>query len=260
MKKFEDRLPNEDKVNWKKISHLDENGEVTSEEYAIVENADEPTVEGTPINRANMYKAQGFDGGGKSYILSGGNIIEINSDSEALKTYFNNNKIIQEFDSITGQFPNNSNKNTTLFDYTNYLVCNYLTHMFSNGQYSTNTLFSETYTSTTERNTFAFEFTPKLEGSVRLGMTVDYTYYSGGSGRLDATLYEDNVAIVSKSQTASSSTPISIDFIQTVKAFHTYKIVGTKSYTQGYIGNDFRAWGYADISIKTTIYGTVEEV
>lgn len=53
MKDFVDRLPTE--VGRRKITH--ENG---TSEYVTVEMADEPSVEGTPLNREALMNVQGF--------------------------------------------------------------------------------------------------------------------------------------------------------------------------------------------------------
>ena len=55
VKEFIDRVPGIGYTNRKKITY--EDGKTV---YAVVENADQPIVGGTPINRATMMALQGF--------------------------------------------------------------------------------------------------------------------------------------------------------------------------------------------------------
>lgn len=91
MKEFVNRIPAQNKANWKQIQHLDENGDVTSTEKAIITYADEASVEGTPINRSSMLSLQGFQNNNIQITTVNGlkTIIETNADNHTLTTTFN---------------------------------------------------------------------------------------------------------------------------------------------------------------------------
>lgn len=58
-------------------------------EYVKIENADNATVLGTPINRESMLAIQGFQGNTITF-NNDGSIVETNSDGHTLTTTFNN--------------------------------------------------------------------------------------------------------------------------------------------------------------------------
>lgn len=88
MKDFVDRLPTE--VGRRKITHAD-----GTSEYVTVEMADEPSVEGTPLNRAAFMSLQGFEA--KTTVFnSDGSITETNANGDKKVTTFLSNGNIQE--------------------------------------------------------------------------------------------------------------------------------------------------------------------
>lgn len=88
MKDFLDRIPTQ--AGRRKITHAD-----GTSEYVTVEMADEPSVEGTPLNRAAFMDIQGL---GKFHVAfnADGSITETNELNETLKTSFNTNGTIDE--------------------------------------------------------------------------------------------------------------------------------------------------------------------
>ena len=79
MREFLDRVPGEGMANRKKITH--EDGSV---EMVFIENADNPIITGTPLNRDVFMDMQGFIA--KEYSFVGSAFIETNSKGETLRT------------------------------------------------------------------------------------------------------------------------------------------------------------------------------
>lgn len=77
---WENRQPTQ--LGRRKITHED-----GTSEYVTVEMADEPTNEGTPLNRYNLMAMQGFIASTTEF-LDDGNIKETNSDGDILLTEF----------------------------------------------------------------------------------------------------------------------------------------------------------------------------
>ena len=100
MRNFKNRVPTQ--PNRKKIT-FEDNQEVR---YATVEFADNPTDEGTPINRDNIMAVQGLDGsltifnpdGTIDTTYSDGTIVKVtfNPDGTILETVTNNTQIINK--------------------------------------------------------------------------------------------------------------------------------------------------------------------
>jgi hypothetical protein len=77
---WEDRQPTQ--LGRRKITHED-----GTSEYVTVEMADQPTNEGTPLNRYNLMAMQGFIASTTEF-LDDGSIKETNSDGDILLTEF----------------------------------------------------------------------------------------------------------------------------------------------------------------------------
>lgn len=77
---WENRQPTQ--LGRRKITHED-----GTSEYVTVEMADEPTNEGTPLNRYNLMAMQGFMASTTEF-LADGSIKETNSDGDILLTEF----------------------------------------------------------------------------------------------------------------------------------------------------------------------------
>lgn len=88
MKDFTDRIPLN--PGRRKITH--ENG---TSEYVTVEMADNPTVIGTPLNRAAFMALQGFEAFHVTF-NDDGSITETNALNEPLNTSFNTDGTIDE--------------------------------------------------------------------------------------------------------------------------------------------------------------------
>ena len=88
MKDFLDRIPTQ--AGRRKITHAD-----GTSEYVTVEMADEPSVEGTPLNRAAFMALQGFEAFHVTF-NDDGSITEINALNEPLNTSFNTDGTIDE--------------------------------------------------------------------------------------------------------------------------------------------------------------------
>lgn len=88
MKDFVDRLPTQ--AGRRKITHAD-----GTSEYVTVEMADEPSVEGTPLNRAAFMALQGFETFHVTFNVDG-SITETNALNEPLDTVFNSDGTIDE--------------------------------------------------------------------------------------------------------------------------------------------------------------------
>lgn len=91
MIEFLNRVPETGKANRKKIIHED----TGIEEYAIIENADDPVEQGTPIDRMHLMAAQGFVSK-RTVFDKNGNIIETNGEGQILETSFNSDGTITE--------------------------------------------------------------------------------------------------------------------------------------------------------------------
>lgn len=90
MIEFVDRVPAANMSNKKTIEYSDGRSEVV-----IITSADNASVLGTPINRANLMAIQGFDS--KTTVFnSDGSITETNSKGEKLTTKFNADGSITE--------------------------------------------------------------------------------------------------------------------------------------------------------------------
>lgn len=88
MKDFLDRIPTQ--AGRRKITHAD-----GTSEYVTVEMADEPSVEGTPLNRAAFMALQGFEVFHVTF-NDDGSITETNALNEPLDTVFNSDGTIDE--------------------------------------------------------------------------------------------------------------------------------------------------------------------
>ena len=88
MKDFLDRIPTQ--AGRRKITHAD-----GTSEYVTVEMADEPSVEGTPLNRAAFMALQGFEAFHVTF-NDDGSITETNALNEPLDTVFNSDGTIDE--------------------------------------------------------------------------------------------------------------------------------------------------------------------
>lgn len=88
MKDFKDRQPTQ--VGRRKITHAD-----GTSEYVTVEMADEPTREGTPLNREAFMAVQGFEEN-ETVFNEDGSITETNAQGEQMKTVFNADGTIDE--------------------------------------------------------------------------------------------------------------------------------------------------------------------
>ena len=92
---FVDRVPATNMSNKKTIEYADGRSEVV-----IITAADNATVLGTPINRANLMAIQGFVAS-TTVFQSDGSILETNSAGQTLLTKFNTNGSITE--TFTGE-------------------------------------------------------------------------------------------------------------------------------------------------------------
>lgn len=88
MKDFTDRQPTQ--VGRRKITYADGNSE-----YVTVEMADEPTREGTPLNREAFMAVQGFEDS-TTVFNADGSITETNAKEETAVTVFNTDGSITE--------------------------------------------------------------------------------------------------------------------------------------------------------------------
>lgn len=105
MKDFVDRQPT--KAGRRKLTFDD--GEV---KYATVEMADDPVVEGTPLNRESFMALQGFADANTTF-NEDGSITETNGNGDVLLTEFNDDGSITETFTSTGGL---SVKKTTTFN------------------------------------------------------------------------------------------------------------------------------------------------
>lgn len=80
MKDFLDRIPTQ--AGRRKITHAD-----GTSEYVTVEMADEPSVEGTPLNRAAFMALQGFEAKNTKFNVNN-SITETNGNGDVLTTTF----------------------------------------------------------------------------------------------------------------------------------------------------------------------------
>ena len=80
MKDFLDRIPTQ--VGRRKITHAD-----GTSEYVTVEMADEPSVEGTPLNRAAFMALQGFETKDTKFNADN-SVTETNANGDILTTTF----------------------------------------------------------------------------------------------------------------------------------------------------------------------------
>lgn len=99
MKNFTDRTPQN--AGRRKITHAD-----GTTEYVTVEMADNPTVEGTPLNRAAMLAVQGFEET-TTVFNTDGSITQTNADGDVLTTVFLSNG------NIRATFKGNDNSQVT---------------------------------------------------------------------------------------------------------------------------------------------------
>lgn len=88
MKDFTDRQPTQ--AGRRKITYAD-----GSSEYVTVEMADEPTRDGTPLNREAFMALQGFEKN-TTVFNADGSITETNALGEEMKTVFNADGTIDE--------------------------------------------------------------------------------------------------------------------------------------------------------------------
>lgn len=88
---FIDRIPGEGKTGRKKITHAD-----GTTEYVTIENADDATVTGTPLDRAAFMALQGFEAC-STVFNADGSITETNSVGHTLTTVFGENTITETF-------------------------------------------------------------------------------------------------------------------------------------------------------------------
>ena len=82
-----DRIPTY--KNRKKITYEDGTSETVT-----IENADEPIVDGTPINRENLMAMQGYH---KETVIFGDTIIKTNENNETETITFKGSQIIKQF-------------------------------------------------------------------------------------------------------------------------------------------------------------------
>lgn len=95
MKDFLDRQPT--KVGRRKLTYED-----GTSEFVTVTMADEPTEEGTPLNRNALMALQGFESATTSF-NNDGSIIETNSNGDVLTTIFNvDGSITERFTNANG--------------------------------------------------------------------------------------------------------------------------------------------------------------
>lgn len=95
MKDFLDRQPTQ--AGRRKLTYLDGRSE-----FVMVEMADEPTREGTPLNREAMMALQGFQET-KTVFNDDGSITETNEKGETLVTVFNaDGSITKTFTNVDG--------------------------------------------------------------------------------------------------------------------------------------------------------------
>lgn len=97
MKNFVDRQPT--KLGRRKLTYEDGRSE-----FVTVEMADEPTREGTPLNREVMMALQGFEAT-DTVFLNDGSIVETNANGDTLKTTFPKGSIaLETFKAADGGF------------------------------------------------------------------------------------------------------------------------------------------------------------
>lgn len=95
MKDFLDRQPT--KVGRRKLTYED-----GTSEFVTVSMADEPTEEGTPLNREAFLALQGFEGN-TTVFNADGSITETNASGDSLTTFFNaDGSIIERFTNAHG--------------------------------------------------------------------------------------------------------------------------------------------------------------